>query len=110
MRNHRKIWVLDDDEIVLLGSFSDLAPPTGERHNQTVCLCWWRVWVADLVIADARSQKILGVSVLSKAKLVAVTIGAWGNKDTSSLISYEDFKSSPVPTHLSMTPRRIHGV
>ena len=102
MRNHQKIRVLDDDEIVLLGSFSDLRPPTGERHNQTVCLCWWRVRVADLVIADASSQKILGVSVLSasKAKLVAVTIGAWGNKDTSSLISYEDFKSSPVPTPL----------
>ena len=101
MRNHRKIRVLDGDEIVLLGSFSDLGP-IGEKHNQTVCLYWWRMQIADLMIANASSQKILGVSVLStpKAKLVAFTIGAWGNKETSSLISYEDFKLSPVPASL----------
>ena len=101
MWKHRKIRVLDDGEIVLLGSFSDMGD-IGERHNQAVTLYWWRIQIPDLLIANASSQKILGVGVLSTpaAKLVAVTLGAWGNKDTWDLISYTDSKFCPMQSPL----------
>ena len=101
MWKHQKIRVLDDGEIVLLGSFSDMGD-IGERHNQVVTLYWWRMQIPDPLIANASSQKILGVGVLVAltAKLVAVTLGAWGNKDTYNLISYTDYKFSPNPTPL----------